>query len=71
MTVDQKYRQMQYILANARSDSGIKIKDLLQTIGVGEDAFRTVAYGNRGRNILTVMKVAEGLGYELVLRRRE
>ncbi len=68
MTIEQKYRRIQYQLANARTEKKIKIKDLPQA-GIREKTFRRVVYGNGGSSILSVMHVAEGLGYELVLRR--
>ena len=68
MTVEQKYRRIQYQLANARTEKKIKLKDLPQA-GICEKTFRRVVYGNCGSSILSVMRVAEGLGYELVLRR--
>lgn len=71
MTPEMRYRRIQYQIANAREERGIKIKDMLKEIGVGENSWRTVAYGRHGANILTVIKVADGLGYELVLRRKE
>lgn len=71
MTVEQKYKRIQYELANARADMGVKLKELLPRLGVCEESFRRVVYGAGGSNVLTVMRVAEGFGYELVLRRAE
>ena len=70
MTVKQKLQAMKHTLSNARADKKIKIKDL-SSIGIKFTWWDRTVYRKGGTNILTFMKVAEALGYELVLRKKE
>ena len=69
MTVDQKYRRIQYELCNARADQGIKLRELEEKAGISPQMFRNVVYNKWGCSVLSIMRVAEALGYELVLKK--
>ena len=69
MTVDQKYRRMQYVLCDARADQGIKLRELEEKAGISPQMYRNVVYNKWGCSVLSIMRVAEALGYELVLKK--
>ena len=69
MTIEQKYRRMQYVLCDARADKGIKLRELQEKAGISPAMFRNCVYNPWGVSILSMMRVAEALGYELVLKK--
>lgn len=68
---EKQFRQMQYKLALAREELGIRLKDIPDVTGVGRGAYQSVVYNPGGASILNVIRVAEAFGYELVLRKKE
>lgn len=70
MTIQEQHQRIKYTLQEARIMLGIKMKDL-ESLGINRCTFENVVYGRHSSSLMTVMIIADALGYELVLREKE
>lgn len=63
-------QEMRYILSEARAAQKVKIREL-DKIGLKYADWDKAVYRRGDTKVSVMAKVAESLGYELVLRRRE
>lgn len=70
MTVEEQHQRIKWTLQEAREIKGIKVKDL-EELGINPATFSNVVYGRHSSSLMTVMLIADKLGYEIVIREKD
>lgn len=70
MTLDEQYRKILYTIMEAREDMGVKLREIEPRLGISKATYESVVYSRHAASFRTVLRIADAVGLEIVIRRK-